>query len=267
MSDLKPLVVSAPFGNYLHPAGATATMGTFTVMRRGGIAARVWRVIKTVRYYRGAGAWVNRIGLRNPGIGWVEKKVAAGKLDVSDKLISVHGFDGGQWRELVERAAALRPLGVELNMSCPNVGEVVDWQEVFESAAEVFAGGGVGVVVKLPPVRYQAMAEAALGAGLRGFHACNTLPVPGGGLSGRPLRPLVEGCLRWLNDRPERGEMTVIAGGGVGKSADVRAYRALGAESVALGTKLMHPRYLFGYGGIAEIVAAAWEEMEDETVI
>ncbi|MEM6394349.1 MAG: hypothetical protein AAF797_16405, partial [Planctomycetota bacterium] len=170
MSELKPLVVSAPFGNYLHPAGATATMGTFTVMRRGGIPARVWRVVKTVRYYGKLGAWVNRIGLRNPGIGWVEQKVKAGRLDVSDKLISVHGFDGGQWREVVERAVALGPLGVELNMSCPNVGEVGGWEGGFEGAVEAsqnpsasagFGDGGVGVVVKLPPVRYEGMVAAA----------------------------------------------------------------------------------------------------------
>jgi len=83
---LKPLVVSAPFGNYIQPDGCTATLGTFTAASRPG---RLWRILKTVRYYPRLRAWVNKIGLRNPGIGWVENKVAAGKLDLSDKLVSV----------------------------------------------------------------------------------------------------------------------------------------------------------------------------------
>jgi len=71
---LRPLIVSAPFGNYIQPAGCTATLGTFTALRRGGVINRAWRVLLTVRYYRRMKAWVNRIGLRNPGIDWLVGK-------------------------------------------------------------------------------------------------------------------------------------------------------------------------------------------------
>jgi dihydroorotate dehydrogenase len=48
---IRPLVVSAPFGNYVQPRGTTPTLGTFTLLRRGGVASRIWRVFLTVRYY------------------------------------------------------------------------------------------------------------------------------------------------------------------------------------------------------------------------
>ena len=128
---LRPLTISAPFGNYIQPAGCTATLGTYTTMDRPG---RPWRVMKTVRYFPRMKAWVNQIGLRNPGIGWLRRKVEAGRIDVSDKLVSVHGFDDGQWWSLLDDIAALRPMAVELNMSCPNVGEIGCPPGLFERA-------------------------------------------------------------------------------------------------------------------------------------
>src|SRR5690606_17281372 len=130
---MRALIISAPFGNYVQPRGATATLGTFTAARRRG---RVWRVLRTVRYYRRLGAWVNRIGLRNPGIEWLARKARAGKITLGDKRVSVRGFTEADWATLLERVAGLRPLAVELNMSCPNVGEI-DWPRwLFERALD-----------------------------------------------------------------------------------------------------------------------------------
>ena len=109
------LVVSAPFGNYVQPEGAVATLGTFTALRRPG---RLWRILKTVRYYPRLRAWVNKIGLRNPGIEWLERKVDAGKITCADKLVSVHGFSPDEWWRLLDGIQRVRPLAVELNMSC-----------------------------------------------------------------------------------------------------------------------------------------------------
>ena len=115
------LIVSAPFGNYVQPDGVTATLGTFTANARGG---RVWRILKTVRYYRRLRAWVNKLGLRNPGMPWLVARVEAGKIDVKDKLVSIHGFADEDWDKLLGACHAMRPLAIELNMSCPNVGEI-----------------------------------------------------------------------------------------------------------------------------------------------
>jgi dihydroorotate dehydrogenase len=248
------LVVSAPFGNYVQPEGAVATLGTFTALRRPG---RLWRILKTVRYYPRLHAWVNKIGLRNPGIGWLEQKVAAGRIDCSDKLVSVHGFSPDEWWRLLDGIAAVQPLAVELNMSCPNVGEI-DWPEDLFARAQAT---GIPVIVKLPPVQFELMFERALEVGIRSFHACNTLPLPAGGLSGKPLKPVALQCIRHLHELagPATDELRVVGGGGILTAEDVDAYAAHGVVAVAVGTKVMNPAYLLSDRGVRGIRARAEE--------
>lgn len=240
---LRPLTISAPFGNYIRPAGCTPTLGTFTVHDRPG---RPWRILKTVRYYPRLKAWVNKIGLRNPGIGWVQRKVAAGKLDLSDKLISIHGFDDAEWFTLIDAIAELKPMGVELNMSCPNVGHINWPPELFKRAVAT----GVPVVVKLPPVNYHEMAEQAYAQGVRAFHACNTLPVPAGGLSGLPLKPVALQCIRDLRSRPWGSDILIIGGGGIRTPEAIDEYREAGADTFALGTYVMTPMMLLSHARV-----------------
>lgn len=252
----KPVIISAPFGNYVRPAGATPTVGTFTVHRRRG---RWHRILATVRYKRRLGAWVNRIGLRNPGIGWMESRVASGKVALGESIVSVHGFCDEEWRDLIRRVAAMEPGAIELNVSCPNVGEV-SWPAWLFAEAEAALPGHV--IVKVPPVRYEAMVRDALGAGVRMFHCCNTLPVPEGGMSGKPLMPValvvigrVREMARELGIDPDA--MMIIGGGGITTPADVDAYADAGAMRVAIGTKLMHPKYLWSDAGVRGIIARA----------
>jgi len=234
---LEPTVIAAPFGNYIQPEGATATLGTFTAERRPG---RIKQVIKTVRYYPRLKAWVNRIGLRNPGMPWLVERAKASKVQVADKLVSIHGFDREQWVSLIEQAAQLQPLGIELNMSCPNVGEV-DWpSDLFTCAVR----SGAPIVVKLPPINYEAMLEQALDAGVRTYHCCNTLPVPAGGMSGAPLKPLSLRCIRALRSGAHGDKLTIVGGGGIRTVQDIDDYRAAGADHVSLGTVTMNPLLL-----------------------
>ena len=248
---LQPAVISAPFGNYVQPVGATATLGTFTAAARPG---RVWRVMRTVRYYRRLGAWVNRIGLRNPGIDWLVRRVERGRVDPGDKLVSIHGFEEDDWRKLLAAVGGLGVLGVELNMSCPNVGEVSWPVDLFGSAVAEL--GDSKVVVKLPPVRWEAMAEAAVEGGVKMFHACNTLPVSGGGMSGRPLKPVSLRVVGELRSK-YRDTITIIGGGGVYEPEDVDEYADAGADHVAIGTKAMHPRVLMSHRSLRPILERA----------
>jgi dihydroorotate dehydrogenase len=231
---LQPTIISAPFGNYIQPRGATPTLGTFTASARPG---RWRRTLQTVRYYPRLKAWVNRIGLRNPGMGWLMRQVDRGRIDPRDKIISIHGFDEDQWSQLLRQADELGPAAIELNMSCPNVGEV-DWpSDLFERAAAL----ATPIIVKLPPIHYELMVDQAREAGLSAFHCCNTLPIPAGGLSGAPLKPLSLRCIRLLRASPGGAKLTLIGGGGIGTLEDIDAYASAGADHVALGTKTMNP--------------------------
>jgi dihydroorotate dehydrogenase len=253
---LNRLIISAPFGNYIQPSGATPTLGTFTRRKRPG---RLWRIVRTVRYYRRLGAWVNRIGLRNPGIDWLEARHGSGKVDASDKLVSIHGFEPGEWWELLDACARIAPLGIELNISCPNVGDEggMSWPEgLFARAVEAGASCGSMVIVKLPPVRYETMLEAALDAGVSAFHCCNTLPVKAGGMSGAPLKPLSLRCVAEVRAKAAKGA-TIIGGGGITNGSDIDEYAQAGADRIALGTKTMHPKYLLGEGDLRGLIEHA----------
>ena len=249
-SVVRPLVISAPFGNHVQPAGATATLGTFTTQRRGG---RLWRILATVRYYWRLRAWVNRIGLRNPGMPWLVARVAAGKVDVTDKIVSIHGFTGEHWHALLDQITALRPAAVELNMSCPNVGEVNWPADLFHRALAT----EVPTIVKLPPVHYELMADQAVAAGMTTFHCCNTLPVPAGGLSGRPLQPVSLQCIRNLRAKPYGATLTFIGGGGIRSPDDIDAYHEAGARHFAIGTHLMNPRFLLSHRALQPLIQRA----------
>lgn len=240
-------MISAPFGNYIQPQGATPTLGTFTRDARPG---RVRQVLKTVRYYRRLRAWVNRIGLRNPGIDWLADRVKAGRIDVSDKIVSIHGFDAEQWRTLLDRTASLQPAAIELNMSCPNVGQI-DWpQPLFDWAVAT----GIPVIAKLPPVNYELIADQAMAAGIRAFHCCNTLPVPAGGMSGAPLKPVALACLRAMRGGSGGDRLTLIGGGGIRSTADIDDYLQAGADHIALGTITMNPVLLFTHRRLRPLI-------------
>lgn len=243
------MVISAPFGNYVQPRGTTATLGTFTAAARPG---RVWRTVKTVRYSPTFKAWVNKIGLRNPGMPWLVERVKAGRIDASDKIVSIHGFTDADWSVLLAQAAEVRPLAVELNMSCPNVGEIDCPPTLFEDAV----AAGVGVIVKLPPVNYEALAALAIESGVRTFHCTNTLPVPRGGLSGAPLKPVALSVVRHMRKTYGR-DITIIGGGGIREPGDIDDYLEAGADHVALGTITMNPLLLLTHRPIRGLIEHA----------
>ncbi len=251
MVNLEPLVISAPFGNYIQPAGTTPTLGTFTALRRGGRPAAFGRAVLTMRYYRRLQAWVNRIGLRNPGIESVVKRPPHGR-PLAEAIVSVHGFTDDEWWLLLNRITALAPLAVELNISCPNVGELSWPADLFRRAVDT----GTPVIVKVPPIRYEAMAESAVGAGVSWLHATNTLPVAKGGMSGAPLKPLALDAVQKLRATfgPAVG---IIGGGGIRCPGDIAEYAHAGADRFAVGTYAIRPGAVRHDAWVADIRSAA----------
>lgn len=235
---LEPIVFSAPFGNYLGGPHITSTLGTFTLAHRAGPIKRTWRVVKTVRYSPLLGAWVNKLGLPNPGIDSALDARRRSKL--RGRLLSIHGFNADEWVQLCAKVGALEreegPLGIELNVSCPNVrDDLPDYAAIMRAAAAT----GYLVVVKIPPVSWRPIVDTALANEVTAFHACNTLPVARGGLSGKPLTSI---NLRVVEElRGLAPDVTIIGGGGVTRRRDVDDYRNAGANHVAIGSGLFWP--------------------------
>ena len=190
---------------------------------------------------------------------WLERRVKLGKIHPGASIISIHGFNTHEWRALIERAVALRPIAIELNLSCPNVGEVSWPDDLFAAAHAASSASGVGVIAKVPPIRYEHMVAAALGGGITGFHCCNTLPVRSGGLSGKPLLGLSLACIGRVREMTQEAgrEAFIIGGGGVTEPGDIDRYAKAGADRVAIGTKAMNPRLLLGPGPIRGLLEQA----------
>jgi dihydroorotate dehydrogenase len=96
------------------------------------------------------------------------------------------------------------------------------------------------VIAKLPPLDWRALASRLYAEGVRHFHACNTLPTPRGGLSGKPLKPLALSVVRDLR-QAFGGSVVIVGGGGVTTPEDALEYREAGADHVAAGSVLLSP--------------------------
>jgi dihydroorotate dehydrogenase len=175
---------------------------------------------------------VNRLGLPSPGI------ASLAKHDLTGRILSVHGFAPAEWAELGFHALRMNPAAVEANLSCPNV----DRESVASmvDACRILLGLGLPVIAKLPPVRWMDLARPLHGIGVRSFHLCNTLPTPGGGLSGKPLKPLSLWAVEEVRTAFGSG-VYIVGGGGVSSAEDAREYVSAGADSVAVGSALLNP--------------------------
>lgn len=240
------LVISAPFGNYLNFPNCISTLGTFTAKYRGGFAYRIWRMLRTVRYYPRLGAWVNKLGLPNPGIDWYYKRALTGQIDVRDKIVSIAGHNLTDWHTLLTAALNTNPMCVEMNPSCPNCpGEdTSNYEDVFKLAAYHRQPTDTKLIVKLPPIGYIPLMRKALDCGINSFHCCNTLPTPGGGMSGKPLKHLSLQAVRDLHNYADvkgYGLDVVIGGGGVTSYADAQEFFTAGANRVSIGSYNLFP--------------------------
>ena len=105
--------IAPPFGNYLHKPDMYSVMGTYTLLSRPGLLKSL---LKTLRYSFHHKGWTNQLGMRNPGI---EKGIQKYYVQPSRRIVSICGFNYGEWKTLAEYTRGIR---IELNLSCPNVG-------------------------------------------------------------------------------------------------------------------------------------------------
>ena len=78
--------ISAPFGNYIKTKKTISVSGSWTIEKRTG---RIVQIVKTLRYTKRG--WVNKIGLRNPGI---EKGIPQHE---DGHVLSIAGIEKDDW--------------------------------------------------------------------------------------------------------------------------------------------------------------------------
>jgi dihydroorotate dehydrogenase (NAD+) catalytic subunit len=229
--------------------GAICCKGTTLKPRIGNPTPRVTET---------PGGMLNSIGLQNPGVDAVVDKYAstwAGwKVPV---LVNVAGESVGDYVAVTRRLEGVPGIGgIELNISCPNVGRdgiqfAIDPDAAAEVTAAVRRVTDLPLLVKLSPnvADIRPIARAIADAGADALTAINTLsgiavapdrarPLLGniyGGLSGPAVKPI---ALRVVYEAAQAVRIPIVAIGGVTELADVLDFLAVGAVAVQVGTAI-----------------------------
>ncbi len=201
---------------------------------------------------------LNSIGLQNPGVDAVVEKYAATwagwKVPV---IVNVAGESASDYVEVTRRLEGVPGIaGIELNISCPNVGKgglqfAIDAGAAAEVTAAVRRATDLPLHVKLAPnvADIRPIARAIADAGADALTAINTLsgiavaptrqrPLLGnvyGGLSGPAVKPV---ALRIVYEAAQTVRIPIVAIGGVTELADVLDFLAVGAVAVQVGTAI-----------------------------
>ena len=251
------LVASGTFGYGVEYGDVVDVNGLGAICCKGTtLRARVGN--PTPRVTETPGGMLNSIGLQNPGVAAVIEKYAdtwAGwRVPV---LVNVAGESVEDYVEVARRLDGVPGVaGIELNISCPNVGRgglqfAIDAGAAGEVTAAVRRATDLPLLVKLSPnvSDIRPIARAIADAGADALTAINTLsgiavapsrdrPLLGniyGGLSGPAIKPV---ALRIVYEAVQAVNIPVIAIGGVTELADVLDFLAVGAVAVQVGTAI-----------------------------
>ena len=226
--------------------GALYTKGTTVDAREGNPPPRVAET---------GGGMLNSIGLQNPGVDVVAAAYSPRWRGWSIPVIV--NIAGGSMDEYVHCARVLEPVaevaGIELNISCPNIAQGLDFGRDPAAAARLVAAVRAVtercVIVKLSQnvTDIAAVARAVEDAGADAVAAGNTyigkkihratgrsvLPLGTGGLSGPAIQPLALAAVAAVCDAVR---IPVIAVGGIVDAASARDFFVVGASAIQVGT-------------------------------
>ena len=255
------MTASGTFGNGLD------YVKVFDIQRLGAIVSKA----VTLRPRRGnvrpriaetAAGMINSIGLQNIGLRAILRDVApvwAGwRVPV---VVNVAGESVGDYAELARRLDGVPGVsGLELNVSCPNVEDGLEFGRDPRAAAAVTSAvrrrTTLPVIVKLTPnvTDIVEMARAVVDAGADALTLINTFPAlsidiesrrpalgwGSGGLSGPALKPI---ALKMVYEVAGAVDVPIIGCGGVMSGEDAVEYLMAGACAVQVGTAtFLNPR-------------------------
>jgi dihydroorotate dehydrogenase (NAD+) catalytic subunit len=199
---------------------------------------------------------LNAIGLQNPGVDHVIREYAPvwATWDIP-VIVNVAGDSIDDYAMVASRLDGVPGIaGLELNVSCPNVVNGlqfgVDAKLAAQLTAAVRRASSLPVIVKLTPnvTDIVEIGRAVQDAGADAVSAINTFvgmaidvhhrrPVlsraSGGGLSGPAIKPL---ALHAVWQLAERLRVPVIAIGGIMTAGDALEFLLAGAAAIQLGT-------------------------------
>jgi dihydroorotate dehydrogenase (NAD+) catalytic subunit len=201
---------------------------------------------------------LNSIGLQNPGVDHVLERYAPlwreWRVPV---IVNVAGESIGDYVEVARRLDGVPGVaGIELNISCPNVGKgglqfAIDADAAAAVTSAVRRATDLPLLVKLSPnvADVRPIARAIAAAGADALTAINTLsgiavardrtrPLLGnvfGGLSGPAIKPV---ALRVVYEVAQVVDIPIVAIGGVVELGDVLDFLAVGAAAVQVGTAI-----------------------------
>jgi len=229
--------------------GAICCKGTTLKPRVGNITPRVTET---------PAGMLNSIGLQNPGVDAViERYAPLWQTWRTSVLVNVAGESIADYVEVAKRLDGVPGVaGIELNISCPNVGRgglqfAIDEWAAGEVTAAVRRATDLPLLVKLSPnvADVRPIARAIEAAGADAITAINTLsglavagdrrrPLLGnvfGGVSGPAVKPI---ALKVVYETCQVVDIPVVAIGGVTDIGDVLDFLAVGAVAVQVGTAL-----------------------------
>jgi dihydroorotate dehydrogenase (NAD+) catalytic subunit len=229
--------------------GAICCKGTTLKPRAGNLPPRVTET---------PGGMLNSIGLQNPGVDAVIEKY--GPIWHGWKVPVIVNVAGESIEDYVAVARRLDGVpgvaGIELNISCPNVGKgglqfAIDRDAARAVTAAVRRATEMPLLVKLSPnvADVRPIAKAIEEAGADAITAINTLSglavAPDrtraflgntyGGLSGPAVKPV---ALRVVYEVAQVVSIPIVAIGGVTNLDDVLDFLACGAVAVQVGTAI-----------------------------
>lgn len=201
------------------------------------------------------GGVLNAIGLENKGLAYWRDTVAPQLEEVPLPVVAnAGGHSVEEYLAMTEAFDAMQGVAaIELNLSCPNVADGIQFSTDTGALSEVVracrAATEKPMWVKLSPnvASIQPFAAAAEASGADALTVCNTLmgllvdwrkrkPVLAngtGGMSGPAVKPM---ALRMVWDASQVVQIPIVASGGASTADDVLEFLVAGATAVQIGT-------------------------------
>lgn len=181
------------------------------------------------------GGWVNNLGWWNCGIDYWIEEIYSVIWDIS-LIPNIGGFNIEDYIELIEKINPLDVVAIELNISCPNIEsfwlkDPLELSRLFKACKKVSAHP---LIIKLGiDCDYVQIAQNAEKSEINAISAINTVPVLGGGYSGKGIKTA---ALRVISELKKEISLPIIGGGGIYSWGDCQEFFNAGAAAVSFGS-------------------------------